>query len=146
MPGYRGHTIGALFFCGILYVFPFWLPMSWMEKLACVSIAVFFGLWPDVDTKSKGQALFLTGFLIADVILILREKFEIAAYMGLIIVLPILSRHRGWTHNPAGMLLIPGGLYLAAVYLTGISPEILFPYFIAAVLGYCSHIVMDKYF
>ncbi len=146
MPGYKSHITAALFFCGLLYLFPFWLPMSIWEKAGCVALAVFFGLWPDVDIKSKGQTVFLIGFVILDTVLILRHEYEKAAYLGLIIVLPIVGRHRGWTHSVGGMLLVTGGLYIAAIQYSGLSPMALLPYFIAALLGYVSHLILDRFF
>ena len=146
MPGYQGHTIGALFFCGLLYLFPFWLPLAFPEKLLCVGITVFFGLWPDVDIKSKGQTIFLSGFLIVDAILIQREEYKTASYLGLLIALPIISKHRGWTHNYFAMVLIPVIFYLVLLHYTGSHPLLLLPYFLAALLGYSSHLILDRYF
>lgn len=145
MAGYKGHIAAALLFCGLLYLFPFWTPLPWPGKAACAVIAVFFGLWPDVDTKSKGQYLFLLGFLTADLILLYRQEYKRAAYLGLLIILPLLSRHRGWTHSWAAMLLIPGGLYLAATHYSGGHPADFLPYFLAALLGYASHLAVDRF-
>lgn len=145
MAGYKTHIAGALLFCGFLYMFPFWDPLPWPGKTACVLIAVFFGLWPDVDTKSKGQLIFLTIFVVVDSILILRREFERAAYLGLLIVLPVMARHRGWTHQWLAMLLIPAGLFLIALKYSGASPHDLLPYLLAALLGYASHLVIDRF-
>ncbi len=144
MPGYRGHIFAALLFCGLLYLFPFWKSLSLVGKILCIGIAVFFGLWPDVDTKSKGQTIFLICFLIADAILIYRHEYKRAAYLGLLIVLPLVSRHRGWTHTFTAMILIPGALYLSFIHYWGGTGYDLLPYFLAAILGYASHIAADK--
>jgi len=144
MAGYKVHISVSLLFCGLLYLFPFWQPLPWTGKLLCVALAVFFGLWPDVDTKSKGQSLFLSLFLILDVVLIVRRDYKRAAYLGLLIVIPVIARHRGWTHSSAAMILLPGTLYLAAVHYTGNSPTDGFPYFLAAFLGYASHLAVDR--
>lgn len=145
MAGYKVHISAALIFCGVLYFFPFWYSLPIQGKIACFVIAVFFGLWPDVDTKSKGQFLFLSLFLIVDAVLIYREEFKRAAYLGLLVVIPLISRHRGWTHSLAALLLIPGGLYLAAVHYAGRSPNDFLPYLLAGLLGYASHLVIDRY-
>ena len=112
---------------------------------ACVALAVFFGLWPDVDTKSKGQYVFLLCVLIADLILIYRQDYKRAAYLGILVMLPVMSRHRGWTHSLLAMILIPGALYLAAVHYSGGKPGDLLPYFLAALLGYASHLILDRF-
>ena len=144
MPGYRGHIFIALLFCGFLYLFPFWMPLPLPGKIACAAICVFFGLWPDVDTKSKGQSIFLILFFAANALLIYRQDYQRAAYLGLLIVLPLCSRHRGWTHSITAMILIPGALYLAFVHYLNTTPTDLFPYFLAALLGYGSHLVADR--
>lgn len=145
MAGYKTHIAAALLFCGALYFFPFWYSLSWTGKAVCVAIAVFFGLWPDVDTKSKGQWLFLWLFLIVNAILIWREEYKRAAYLGLLVVLPLVARHRGWTHHWLTMLLLPSGLYLAALHYTQAHPYDLLPYLLAALLGYASHLVVDRF-
>ena len=145
MAGYRTHTFAALLFCSLLFLFPFWHSLPTEGKLACVLLTVLFGLFPDVDTKSKGQYLFLLLFVIVDIILILREDYKRAAYLGLLAALPVMSRHRGWTHSIPAMILIPGALYLAVLQYTGSPPYDMLPYFLAALFGYASHLIVDKY-
>lgn len=145
MAGYKVHMGMALLFCGFLYLFPFWNELSPIGKTACAGIALFFGLWPDVDTKSKGQYLFLLLFVIVDLILIYRQEYKRAAYLGLLIVLPIMSRHRGWTHSYAAMVLVPGALYLALIHYSGGTAYDWLPYFLAALLGYASHLITDRF-
>ncbi len=144
MPGYKGHITASLLSCGLLYLFPFWSSLPWVGKGICVGIAVFFGLWPDVDTKSKGQYLFLLVFVIADGMLIYRQDYKRAAYLGLLIVLPLMARHRGWTHHWVAMILVPGALFLAAVQYSDGEAGDLLPYLIAGLLGYASHLLADR--
>ncbi len=146
MPGYKGHIFFSLLFCGVLYFFPFWQSLSITGKLICIAICVFFGLWPDVDTKSKGQTIFLLLFLTANGFLIYRGEYKRAAYLGLLIVLPLMSRHRGWTHSIVAMILIPGAVYLIFVQYTGSHYYDILPYFLAALLGYSSHLAADNFF
>jgi len=83
-------------------------------------------------------------FLITDIFLILQKEFETAAYFGLIIILPILAKHRGWTHSIPAMVLIPSPLLLYPVIMEG-SINITGVYFYgAAVTGYFSHLVLDR--
>lgn len=145
MPGYKSHIAVSLLFCGFLYLFPFWASLSWVGKVGCIAIAVFFGLWPDVDTKSKGQYLFLVCVLLADLYLIIRQDYKRAAYLGLLIIFPIMAPHRGWTHSLFAMFLIPGALYLAILHYSGGTAYDLLPYLLAALLGYASHLIVDRY-
>ena len=102
-----------------------------------------FGLWPDVDTNSKGQNLFYSLFFLADVALLGTRQFEEAAYLGLFCILPALGKHRGWTHTTWAMLLIPSPLLVLPSVLTPDRPLAGLPFYGAAVVGYFSHLVLD---
>ena len=103
-----------------------------------------FALWPDVDIKSKGQKLFYIIFFLTDLYLIFSSQFKISAFFGLIIILPILSKHRGWTHTYLAMLLIPSPILFYPMLSVGSIDFIGFPYYLAAITGYLSHLILDK--
>jgi hypothetical protein len=106
-------------------------------------VAILFGLFPDVDTNSVGQNLFFGIAFIAMIVLIVAGKFEPAAYLGLLAMMPIVGKHRGWTHHKLAMVLVP-------------LPIVLVPYlhnqhvwtlglliYGSAVVGYFSHLLLD---
>lgn len=106
-------------------------------------IAVLFGLWPDVDTNSKGQNIFFGIAFAADILLILNGRLEAAAYLGLVAMTPIIGKHRGWTHSKVAMFLVPAPLVIIP-YLY--RPSVLTPALLiygAAVVGYFSHLLLD---
>jgi membrane-bound metal-dependent hydrolase YbcI (DUF457 family) len=109
-----------------------------------VVLALLFGLWPDVDTTSKGQQVFYSIFFVTDVFLIVTEQFQAAAYLGLVALLPVLSRHRGWTHTWWAMLLIPSPLLILPYLHVPGRPFVGLPFYGAAVIGYLSHLVVDR--
>jgi hypothetical protein len=111
--------------------------------LALFTLALMFGLWPDVDTNSKGQKIFYTIFFVADLFLIATERFEEAAYLGLFALLPALAPHRGWTHTWWAMLLIPSPLLILPYLHVPDRPFVGLPFYGAAVVGYFSHLLMD---
>jgi len=142
----RGHIWGGLIFA-IIFVYTitnyFYNP-SLLEIVIYIALACMFSVWPDIDIKSHGQKIFYSMFLITDIFLILQKEFETAAYFGLIIILPILAKHRGWTHSIPAMVLIPSPLLLYPVIMEG-SINITGVYFYAAaVTGYFSHLVLDR--
>jgi len=155
MAGYKGHLTGAVLFgCGyvaaLAYVFsvdaahPRFLTLDQVGyPLSMVILALLFGLWPDVDTNSKGQRIFYTIFLVTDLFLIATEQFRAAAYLGLMALLPVLSPHRGWTHTWWAMLLIPSPLLILPYLHVPERPLVGLPFYGAAVAGYLSHLVMD---
>lgn len=113
------------------------------EKFFLVSVAVLFSLWPDVDTNSVGQDIFYSLFFIIDGVLIFLKFFEIAAYFGLFTLIPVLGKHRGWTHTKIAVVLIPLPIVVIPCFMLN---EIVFvgvPYYLAAVFGYMSHLLMD---
>ncbi len=111
--------------------------------VALFALCLMFGLWPDVDTNSKGQNLFYSIFFVADVVLIITKHFEEAAYLGLFTILPALGKHRGWTHTWWAMLLIPSPLVIFPYLLIPERPFAGLPFYGAAVVGYFSHLFMD---
>jgi len=157
MAGYKGHIGGATLFCFIyvvvlLYVFSIDVFVyqgamleNWQFVAALFILAILFGLWPDVDTNSKGQDIFYFygGIFLLDVLLLATGQLEAAAYVGLLALLPILGKHRGWTHHPLSMVLVPLPI-LAVPYLyheSNLAPAAI--YYGAAVVGYFSHLYFD---
>ena len=155
MAGYRGHLAGAtVFFLGYLALLVYLYSMNaayqqftTLELLgypvAMFALTIMFGLWPDVDTNSKGQDVFYAIFLVADLFLIATRNFEEAAYLGLFALLPVVSRHRGWTHSWWAMLLIPSPLLVLPYVLFPQRPLAGLPFYGAALVGYFSHLVLD---
>ena len=155
MSGYRGHLAGAAVFFG-LYLAGLALVYSVDQAyrqfsdvelvaypVALLGLCLMFGLWPDVDTNSKGQNLFYLLFFLVDVVLIATRRFEQAAYLGLFCILPALGKHRGWTHTYLAMLIIPSPLLVLPYLLAPERPLAGLPFYGAAVVGYFSHLVMD---
>ena len=118
----KGHIVGGFVFLWLFLTVlsNYYFVPSAMEIVIYAAIAIMFALWPDVDIKSIGQKLFYTIFFVTDVVLIFYFKeLETAAYFGLLIILPILAKHRGWTHSRITAILLPTPLMLAPMYLLG---------------------------
>jgi len=143
----KGHIVGGFVFLWLFLTVLsnyFFVPSA-MEIVIFAAIAIMFALWPDVDIKSIGQKLFYTIFFVTDVVLIFYFKeLETAAYFGLLIILPILAKHRGWTHWRSTAILLPVPLMLAPMYMYGGTLLEGAPYYCAAVTGYFSHLFFDK--
>lgn len=154
MANYRGHLGGALAVCSTYVVGATLLPISWTEKTGYILadwqlvaglfiIAMLFGLWPDIDTNSKAQDIFFGLAFVCDIALIAIGRLEAAAYLGLLAMTPIVSKHRGWTHSKLAMILVPLPILLVPyVYqMDNLLPAGLF--YGAAVAGYFSHLLLD---
>lgn len=154
MSGYKGHIVGAAAANAVYLAGVKMLPGEMLERwdislqdwqliVGLFVVAVLFGLFPDVDTNSMGQNIFFGIAFVAMIILIVVGKFEPAAYLGLLAMMPIIGKHRGWTHHKLAMFLVP-------------LPIVLIPYlhnqhvwtlglliYGAAVAGYFSHLLLD---
>jgi membrane-bound metal-dependent hydrolase YbcI (DUF457 family) len=154
MSGYKGHIAGgiainALYLAGVKLLPGEMLErwdislQDWQLIVGLFVVAVLFALFPDVDTNSMGQNIFFGIAFLAEIALIVAGKFEPAAYLGLLAMMPIIGKHRGWTHHKLAMFLVP-------------LPIVLVPYlhnqhvwtlglliYGAAVAGYFSHLLLD---
>lgn len=143
----KGHILGGLVFLWLFLTIlaNFFFVPSAMEIIIFAAIAVMFSLWPDVDIKSIGQKVFYTIFFVTDAILVFYfQDYKTAAFFGLLIILPILSKHRGWTHSRLTAVLLPTPLLLVPMYVFEGSLAQGLPYYFAAVTGYFSHLFFDK--
>jgi len=155
MAGYKGHIAGAAVFGGVYLAalgYAFSVDAAYRQftaleqvgyPLALLALALLFGLWPDVDTDSKGQEIFYSIFFVADLFLVVTEQFRAAAYLGLVAVLLVLSTHRGWTHTWWAMVLVPSPLLILPYLHVPGRPLVGLPFYGAAVIGYLSHLVVD---
>ena len=143
----KGHILGGLVFLWLFLTIlaNFFFVPSAMEIIIFTAIAVMFSLWPDVDIKSLGQKVFYTIFFVTDAILVFYfQDYKTAAFFGLLIILPILAKHRGWTHSRLTAVLLPTPLLLVPMYIFEGSLAQGIPYYFAAVTGYFSHLFFDK--
>lgn len=78
-----------------------------------------------------------------DVLLIANGYVEAAAYFGLLAMLPVLSKHRGWTHSRISMLLVPLPIVLVPYLNRSSILDTCIIFYGAAVAGYFSHLLLD---
>lgn len=138
-----GYVIGLSFLPGDVLAKTGGILSDWQMVAGLFVVAMLMGLWPDIDTNSKGQDIFLTTAFIFDILLISQGYLEAAAYFGLLAMVPIIGKHRGWTHSKWAMLLVPIPIVIVP-YLN--KSSILATYLIfygAAVVGYFSHLLLD---
>jgi uncharacterized membrane protein len=155
MPGYKGHIIGATV-VGAAYIAAVDIAPTtqllehsnkllthWQLVVALYVVAILFGLWPDVDTNSKGQNIFFGIAFAADILLIASGRLEAAAYLGLLAMTPIIGKHRGWTHSKIAMLLVPLPIAIVPYLYNPHIFKLSLLFYGAAVAGYFSHLLLD---
>jgi len=144
---YKGHIAGGIFaftiYLVVLVIFFSFKPT--LNVLIWFGLCILGSIWPDIDTNSFGQKLFYGFFLLLDTILLLSGRYKEAALLGFFALLPVLSKHRGWTHSITAAFLVPSPL----IILPLIKPELKaggFEYYIPVVIGYLSHLILDRKF
>ena len=151
MAGYKGHisagvVFGALMIAGLAFsplAASLTLEQKLIKALVVLWLAVIFALFPDVDIKSKGQLLFYRVFFVLDIVLLVNKYYIEAALLGFLALLPIISKHRGWTHTFWAMLLVPSPILLGPMYLAKEPVLDGLPFYLGALAGYFSHLVAD---
>jgi membrane-bound metal-dependent hydrolase YbcI (DUF457 family) len=149
MPGYKAHLVGGTVFWGLclvgLILFGIHKPEP-ETALALLCIVLLGALFPDTDTDSKGQNLFYGFLAVLDLALMIEGEYKWAAILGFCALLPALGHHRGWTHTWWAMLLIPLPIVALPMVFYHLPFERLLPFYLAGVLGYFSHLVLDRKF
>lgn len=154
MSGYKGHTIGGFAAATVYTSAMLFVPVQqfaeyahllrdWQPLAAVFILAMLFALFPDVDTKSKGQGIFYWVAFLLDVLLIANHYLQAAAYLGVVAMLPLLSRHRGWTHSKWSMVVVPLPIIAIPYLYDEKLLKISLVFYGAAVVGYFSHLLLD---
>lgn len=147
MPGYKTHLAGAaVVTAGAIYGAQELGYYTWRtpESLGIVAAALLASLFPDTDTASKGRPFFYGLLALTDVALLITEQYRWAALLGFFAMLPVVGNHRGWTHTWWAALIVPLPLALIPHLLFQQPWEPLLPCYLAAVLGYFSHLLLDR--
>lgn len=113
--------------------------MLFLLVVTCLAGALF----PDIDTSSVGQRLFYLILLVVDIWLIASGEYRWAAYLGAVAIIPILSPHRGWTHEVWAAIVVPLPLLLVPWLLMDQPLEQCLPLALAFSAGYFSHLLLD---
>jgi membrane-bound metal-dependent hydrolase YbcI (DUF457 family) len=154
VPGYKGHIVGAVVcntvYAGAIAVSPHFVAanthniVSDMELLVGLFVvAILFGLFPDIDTNSKGQHIFYLVALVADIWLITDGRMVAAAFLGLLAMTPIVGKHRGWTHSKLAMFLVPSPIIILPYLYNSRLLSLALIIYGAAFTGYFSHLLFD---
>lgn len=149
MPGYRGHLLGGALAAGIMVVVLAGMqlyPGDYPMIFSLCGMVLLGALFPDIDTDSKGQTLFYSLLVGADLWLIYQQLYVQAAWVGLLALIPVAGRHRGWVHTWWAMLVLPSPILLLPAHFWGIPWERSLPFYLTFVLGYFSHLLLDRKF
>lgn len=149
MPQYKTHLVGGTLAGGLGLGAAWYLDIYRPEPLlgaGLICISAMASLFPDVDTSSMARKFFYGLLAILDTVLLINGYYKWAAIIGLAAMLPAIGDHRGWTHTWWAMLLTPAVILAVPLLLYKIPWEMLAPFYLAAVLGYFSHLALDRQF
>lgn len=132
-------------------------PISPIKATIVFGVAVFFSLFPDLDTSSIPQRWFYRAIFLVLLGLAYYRYFEIATFLAIVSISPLLDHHRGWTHHPLSLFIFPvllAGLYdfLLAQTKTAYrwTPENIIVHLqnhpwlvLACLLGWSTHLLLD---
>jgi len=115
---YRGHLAGGLVLAATAALAAPALGLvetsDWVSLAGVAGTALFFSLFPDLDTSSVPQRWFFRAVFGLLICLAWRGQYQVATLVALVALLPVLDQHRGWTHSwwsPLVMPVLLGGIY-----------------------------------
>jgi len=143
MPGYRTHLMGGV----LAYGFTLWLLKDSCNSLLLAAQWLLFALagalFPDVDTKSKGQKMLYQILFIILVILALERKFFAMGVISILSLIPLIVRHRGLFHNFWFVLGLPAVVALLLSWYAPTHTRLILLSAVFFTVGGISHLFLD---
>lgn len=146
MPNYKGHLFGGCVVYGVALLFLVGTHVTFFLGLEWLAFTLLGSLFPDIDTKSKGQKIFYKMLLAVVLYLMVKQRFFALAMISLISFIPLIVPHRGICHRLWFVLSIPCAL---VIYCHLFFPAYAFLVFWDAFffsLGAISHLWLDMGF
>jgi membrane-bound metal-dependent hydrolase YbcI (DUF457 family) len=145
MPNYKGHLVGGVAAYALVLLLVIGTAPSLITAFEWLLCALAGCLFPDIDTKSKGQKYFYRGVLMSFIVLVSQGKYEVLSCCSFIMITPMLVRHRGVFHNPAFIMFIAAVVWiLVSVSFPQLSRPLLLN-LLFFVVGAFSHIFLDRF-
>ena len=145
MPGYKGHLVGGAvaFACLILLLKVSYKP-SFVDALHFFGCALLGALFPDIDIKSRGQAIFYRVLTLLLLLLLIKRERTLYICLSFVMILPLLVRHRGLFHRMWFIILLAAGSVGLCAYLDYSHMQYVFLCNLFFVTGAASHLLLDR--
>jgi len=143
MPGYRAHVVGGMAAYGLtLYLLRSYCG-STLVAVEWMLFALAGSLFPDIDTKSKGQKYLYHILLIVLIVLAIQRKFVIMGVLSIAAMIPIIARHRGIFHRWWFVVGLPAIVALIIAISAPHYTKIILFDAVFFIVGGVSHLMMD---
>lgn len=105
---FKGHLfLGILGSSGLLaLLFKAGVVLTSWQYVIVVTLVIFFGLFPDIDTSSVVENFFYFGMGLVMLYLIYLKNYFLASIIGLFGVFIKAGKHRGITHSFAFFIVV----------------------------------------
>ncbi len=120
MPNYKGHLVGGIVAFFIVINIIIVRKVSLVIALEWLCFTLLGALFPDIDTKSKGQKIFYKALVVLLFILLIKQCFSAIILLSFIACLPLIVRHRGMCHE---LWFILGAPLATAFFLSFYFPQ-----------------------
>jgi hypothetical protein len=145
MPQYKIHIQAGIITWALLL-----FGMSWGHRLVTFARAaelllftILGSLVPDIDTRSKGRAVFFRLYLISAILLIIFRWWNILASMSAVVLLAWLAPHRALFHNIWFICCMVMSAVLFARTISSTCAMIVLIDGLFFIAGALSHILLD---
>jgi hypothetical protein len=100
MPNYKGHLFGGFVFGAGFVTLTGLGTNSWLSLAEWFGFLLLGSLFPDIDTKSKGQKIFYVTLLFLMIYCLINKYTALFILLSFVGLAPLLVHHRGLFHNP----------------------------------------------
>lgn len=147
MPNYKTHLFGGI--AAYLLLFYFCIFFQIRESISPIFYGIWFiaacagSLFPDIDTKSRGQRYFYWALFFILTIAIFQKDFAAVSLCGIAAIAPLLGRHRGLYHR---LWFVIGAPFLIALFYASKYPHLKTDLLLTTsffVFGAISHLWLD---
>lgn len=143
MPCYKAHLTGGFVSALVLYSVLPGAPCTLLRIGELLLCALAGSLFPDIDTKSKGQKYFYRLFAVACLALVYARHYKMVAFMSIGSFVPLVVVHRGVLHRAWFVVGVPIALYGWYVLTTGAVSYRLGYDTLFFIVGALSHLLLD---
>ncbi|MBD3272941.1 hypothetical protein GF385_01145 [Candidatus Dependentiae bacterium] len=143
MPKYKTHlSFGFLTFFIVFFILNF-INISNNYIFLYLGACLLGSLFPDIDTKSMIQKFFYFFLFFVVIWAIFIKNWQIAAFIGLLALIPMIVNHRKLTHRIWFVIIVP---FFIPIIVYHYNKNMLYPAFFSYVFFVCgavSHIWLD---